>query len=63
MDFLGFLIWAYLLYYESLTQTVSKKVCLRIEIEAQLQEISYNQLQDFIQIANKLNILKELLLL
>jgi hypothetical protein len=52
-----------LLYYESLTQTVSKKVCLRIEIEAQLQEISYNQLQDFIQIANKLNILKELLLL
>jgi hypothetical protein len=49
-----------LLYYESLTQTVSKEVCLRIEIEAQLQEISYNQLQDFIQIANKLNILKEI---
>lgn len=43
-----------------LPQTVSKEDCLRIEIEAQLQGISYNQLQDFIQIAHNLNILKEI---
>lgn len=43
-----------------LPQTVSKEECLRIEIEAKIQGVSYEQVEKFFQIAQELKILKEI---